>query len=114
MIAVSDRSCITMVSLDSTLTMLHLLLVAKRICRWISSRSALRPRMTGPPGTHNCHSASSDIMERIFSTSGFLSELPSPHASQNSLTKFSCARPTVILLWQAFAASRTHDHDLPA
>src|ERR1700689_781343 len=54
--------------------------------------------MVGPPGIHSCHSASSAIIERIVSTSGFLSELPSPQAAQNSSRNFSCASPIFISL----------------
>src|SRR5258708_29819284 len=78
--------------------------------------------MVGPPGIHNCHSASSAIMERIFSTSGVFSELPSPHAAQNSSRSFSCASPISISFQSPLRfrscsnhfASNTHEGDCAA
>src|ERR1700690_309545 len=66
--------------------------------------------MVGPPGIHSCHSASSALMERLFSTSGFFSELPSPHAAQNSSRNFSCASPMLISLPStlSFRSGREH------
>src|SRR5690606_4770469 len=105
MMAWSARSVITSRSDDRMLMMLHLLFLAYCIWLWISLRRASRPRMMGPPGIQSCHTASSDIIDRIFSTSGLDVSEPSPHAAQNSRMKFSWAIPIVILLGGAPAAT---------